>query len=100
MSIHPIARNILYELTAIGELLIGKSIPFTAANYCIGVTHVLPTSGFAHAYSGITRRQFVRYTTAAELEPSALRRLLLTVEGIGAAEDILNHVQAVKARHA
>ncbi|HEV3156752.1 MAG TPA: histidinol dehydrogenase, partial [Candidatus Baltobacteraceae bacterium] len=96
----PHREKYLDELTAVGELLIGKSTPFTAANYCIGVTHVLPTSGFARAYSGITSRQFVRHTTTAELEPSALRRLLPTVEAIGGAEGLPNHVQAVKARHA
>ncbi|MCM2442229.1 hypothetical protein HGO34_21100 [Agrobacterium vitis] len=78
------------------ELLDGQFTPFAAANYCIGITAVLPTNGFARSCSGITSRDFIRFATYARLERQALSNLLPAIEAIGAVERLPNHVEAVR----
>jgi histidinol dehydrogenase len=80
-----------------GEILDGFYTPFVAANYCIGITAVLPTNGFARSFSGITSRNFVRSTSYARLDRGALDRLLPTIEAIGEAEGLPNHVAGARA---
>ena len=69
-----------------------------AANYCIGVTAVLPTGGFGRSFSGINARNFVRFTSYAQLDRAGLRRLLPTIEAIGSAEGLPNHVEGARLR--
>ena len=91
--------SIQEKLTTAGEILVGKFTPFVAANYCIGVTAVLPTNGFSRSYSGITSRNFLRFSTHAQLNRNALLKLVPTIEAIGSAEGLPNHVQGAKARY-
>lgn len=86
----------IHRIKTAGEILEGHFTPFVAANYCIGVTAVLPTNGFARSYSGITARNFVRFTSFAKLERSALQGLYPTIEAIGEAECLPNHVAAAR----
>jgi histidinol dehydrogenase len=81
-----------------GEILDGYCTPFVAANYCIGVTAVLPTGGFARSFSGINARNFVRFTSYGQLDRAGLRRLLPTIEAIGSAEGLPNHVEGARLR--
>lgn len=80
-----------------GEILDGFYTPFVAANYCIGITAVLPTNGFARSFSGITSRNFLRFTSYARLDRAMLDRLLPTIEAIGEAEGLPNHVEGARA---
>jgi histidinol dehydrogenase len=81
-----------------GEVLDGYYTPFVAANYCIGVTAVLPTGGFGRSFSGINARNFVRFTSYGQLNRAGLRRLLPTIEAIGSAEGLPNHVEGARLR--
>jgi histidinol dehydrogenase len=90
------ARQYVLDNVVAAEILDGSFTPFAAGNYCIGVTAVLPTNGFARAYSGITSRNFLRFTSYARLEAHALAGLLPAVEAIGGAEKLPNHVEAVR----
>lgn len=89
-------RQYVLDHAVSSELLDGPFTPFAAANYCIGVTAVLPTNGFARSYSGVTARDFVRFSTYARLEHSALLGLLPVVESLGKVERLPNHVEAVR----
>lgn len=46
-----------------GEIIIGEQTPFSAANYSIGPNAVLPTGGGAKTYSGVSVRDFVKYSS-------------------------------------
>jgi histidinol dehydrogenase len=81
-----------------GEVLDGYCTPFVAANYCIGVTAILPTGGFGRSFSGINARNFVRFTSYGQLDREGLRRLLPTIEAIGRAEGLPNHVEGARLR--
>ncbi len=48
-----------------GEMLLGQHTPFSLANYAIGVNAVLPTGGAAKAWSGLSVRDFLTWTSVA-----------------------------------
>jgi len=81
-----------------GEILIGHYTPFSAANYAIGITAVLPTNGFARTFSGVTARDMLKTSTIGELSQSALESLQPTIEELGKHEGLPCHVGAAKAR--
>ena len=81
-----------------GEVLLGRWTPFSAANYAIGITAVLPTNGCSRRFSGITCRDMVKYTTTARLGRAGLEGLLPTIRALGEHETLPVHVEAARAR--
>lgn len=81
-----------------GEVLLGSYTPFSAANYAIGITAVLPTNGSARALSGITARDMLRTTTLAELDATALAALNPTIAALARYEGLPCHAAAAAAR--
>lgn len=45
------ALAISEKITCTGLILIGPYTPVSASDYCLGTDHVLPTGGYAHAFS-------------------------------------------------
>jgi len=89
-------RKVISEVQNVGEILIGEHTPFSAANYAIGITAVLPTNGFARSFSGITCKDMVKTSTIGELSESALEQLRPTIEQLGAHEGLPCHVKVVQ----
>jgi histidinol dehydrogenase len=81
-----------------GELLLGPYTPFSAANYGIGSTAVLPTNGYAGSFSGITSRHMVKTTTVGRLDRDALAGLLPIVGELGSYERLPGHIRAAEVR--
>jgi histidinol dehydrogenase len=48
-----------------GEVLLGQHTPFSLANYAVGVNAVLPTGGTARAWSALSVRDFMKWTSVA-----------------------------------
>ena len=92
-------RELALSSAVAGEVLIGESTPFAAANYAIGITAVLPTNGAARSISGITARDMRRIMTFAELAPGALELLGPTIQVLADYEGLPNHAAAAKARY-
>jgi histidinol dehydrogenase len=88
----------LKQIKNTGEILVGAHTPFSAANYAIGITAVLPTNGFARAFSGITCKDMLKTSTIGKLTPSALERLRPTIKQIGNYEGLPSHVMASEIR--
>nr|WP_144928922.1 histidinol dehydrogenase [Paenibacillus bovis] len=91
-------KLVLDQITNAGEILIGENTPFSAANYGIGITAVLPTNSFAKAYSGITSKEMVKYSTIGELNREALEDILPIIREFGKYEMLPNHVDAANIR--
>lgn len=85
-------EDILKKIKNAGEILLGHNTPFSAANYAIGITAVLPTNGFAKAFSGITCKDMIKTSTIGALSESALRELGSTIETLGEHEGLSCHV--------
>ena len=87
-------EEILAKIKNAGEILLGQYTPFSAANYAIGITAVLPTNGFAKAFSGITCKDMIKTSTIGALSESALKELKSTIDTLGEHEGLPCHVDA------
>ncbi|MFD0710541.1 histidinol dehydrogenase [Paenibacillus sp. GCM10027626] len=81
-----------------GEILIGEYTPFSAANYGIGITAVLPTNHFARAFSGITSKDMVKVSTIGKLSKQALQEIYPIIREMGTYEQLPGHVKAAEVR--
>ncbi len=87
-------EEVLSQVQNAGEILLGHNTSFSAANYAIGITAVLPTNGFARAFSGITCRDMIKTSTMGALSCEALKELEETIRALGEEEGLPFHVDA------
>jgi histidinol dehydrogenase len=81
-----------------GSVFLGAWTPETMGDYCSGTNHVLPTYGFARAYSGLSLTDFVRRMTVQELTPAGLQDLGPTAVALAGLEGLDAHANAVRVR--
>lgn len=93
-----IEDRVLTQIHHAGEILIGEYTPFSAANYGIGITAVLPTNHFARAFSGITSKDMVKYSTIGRLNREALQEIYPIIKEMGTYEQLPGHVKAADIR--
>lgn len=67
-------------------------------DYCSGTNHVLPTYGYARAYSGLSVTDFLKRITVQELTAEGLRRLGPTARTLAGLEGLDAHALAVDVR--
>lgn len=91
-------QQVVEKITHAGEILIGRHTPFSAANYGIGITAVLPTNHFAKAFSGITCKDMVKTSTIGKLSQEALQGLFPIIKEMGEYEQLPAHVKAAEIR--
>lgn len=92
------ARDWLPKVRNAGSVFLGAWAPETMGDYCSGTNHVLPTYGFARAYSGLSLHDFVKRMTVQELTPEGLRDLGPTAITLAALEGLDAHANAVRVR--
>lgn len=81
-----------------GSVFLGAWTPETMGDYCSGTNHVLPTYGFARAYSGLSLVDFTKRMTVQELSADGLRDLGPTAISIAEMEGLDAHANAVQVR--
>ncbi len=81
-----------------GEILVGQSTPFSAANFLIGCPASLPTSGFAEVSSGITVEAFLKRTAVARADAAALARMAPSIVALADHEGFPAHAAALRRR--
>lgn len=91
-------RSWLPRVRNAGSVFLGAWTPETMGDYCSGTNHVLPTYGFARAYSGLSMTDFMRRMTVQELTPDGLRDLGSTAISIAELEGLDAHANAVQVR--
>jgi histidinol dehydrogenase len=92
------ARDWLPLVRNAGSVFLGAWTPETMGDYCSGTNHVLPTYGFARAYSGLSLHDFVKRMTVQELTSDGLRELGPTAITLAALEGLDAHANAVRVR--
>ncbi|MET0533405.1 MAG: histidinol dehydrogenase [Steroidobacter sp.] len=92
------ARNWLPRIRNAGSVFLGAWTPETMGDYCSGTNHVLPTYGFARAYSGLSLLDFQKRITVQELSADGLRDLGPTAITIAGLEGLDAHANAVQVR--
>jgi len=89
--------EIAQRVTA-GLILIGPYSPVALSDYGAGTNHVLPTGGFARAFSGLSALDFSRRVGVVDCSKEGLRGLRNHVKIMASAEDLPNHYRAVDVR--
>lgn len=92
------ARDWLPHIRNAGSVFLGAWTPETMGDYCSGTNHVLPTYGFARAYSGLSLIDFQKRMTVQELSADGLRDLGPTAITIAGLEGLDAHANAVQVR--
>jgi histidinol dehydrogenase len=67
-------------------------------DYCSGTNHVLPTYGYARAYSGLSLTDFQKRMTVQELSAAGIRGLGPVAETLALLEGLDAHARAVTVR--
>jgi histidinol dehydrogenase len=92
------ARGRLAQVRAAGSVFLGPWSPEPMGDYCSGTNHVLPTYGYARAYSGLSVLDFLRRITVQELTPDGLRALGPVARTLAHLEGLDAHALAVELR--
>jgi histidinol dehydrogenase len=92
------ARAFATSVRNAGSVFLGAFTPESVGDYASGTNHVLPTYGFARAYSGLSTESFMKAITFQELSAAALTRLGPTVERLAQAEQLDAHKNAITIR--
>ncbi len=86
------------RITNAGSLFLGHLTPESAGDYASGTNHTLPTSGYAHAYSGVNLDSFRKKMTYQEILPEGLKNIGRVVEVMAENEQLTAHKSAMTLR--
>ena len=92
------ADRIADSVTAAGSVFIGPWTPESLGDYCSGTNHVLPTYGYARAYSGLSVNDFLRRMTLQRASNAGLRNVGPCAATLAQAEGLDAHRMAVEYR--
>jgi histidinol dehydrogenase len=91
-------RALLERVQHAGSVFLGSWSPEPMGDYCSGTNHVLPTYGYARAYSGLSVQDFTRRMTVQELSAEGLRDLGPTASTLARLEGLDAHAAAIELR--
>jgi len=91
-------RQWLSRIQNAGSVFLGAWSPEPMGDYCSGTNHVLPTYGYARAYSGLSVLDFVKGMTVQELSPKGLQTLGPVAVELAKLEGLDAHASAVTRR--
>lgn len=92
------AWEIADRVTNAGSVFVGNYTPESAGDYASGTNHTLPTSAWAHSYSGVNLDSFIRKVTIQEISREGLEGLGGTIMEMAEAEGLDAHANAVRIR--
>ncbi len=81
-----------------GSVFVGEFACESFGDYASGTNHVLPTSGFARNFSGVSVDSFVKKITFQEISETGVKKLGKTVEVLADREELQAHKNAVTVR--
>jgi histidinol dehydrogenase len=91
-------RRWLAGVQSAGSVFLGGWSPEVLGDYCSGTNHVLPTYGYARAYSGLSVLDFVKRVTVQEVSAEGLRNLGPTAVTLAELEGLDGHAHSVTRR--
>jgi histidinol dehydrogenase len=92
------ADAVAKKIESAGLVLIGKYAPSSASDYSLGSNHVLPTLGFGKSRASLSVLDFLKVVSTVRVSRAGLKKVDRAVREIAAAEGLLNHYEAVRAR--
>jgi len=91
-------RTLLPRVENAGSVFLGPWSPEAVGDYCSGTNHVLPTYGYARAWSGVSVASFIKQITVQELSADGLRAIGPSAATLARAERLNAHERAVTLR--
>jgi histidinol dehydrogenase len=91
-------RALLDGVTSAGSVFLGEWSPESMGDYCSGTNHVLPTYGYARAYSGLSLVDYQKRITVQQLSADGLARLGPVARTLADLEGLDAHATAVTVR--
>ena len=88
----------LESINNAGSIFLGNLTPVAGGDYGSGTNHVLPTSGAARMYSGLSAESFIKKPTIQELNKDGLMNIKDMVINLAEAEGLYAHAFSVKKR--
>ena len=92
-------RDMATQSTA-GTVFLGDPSSVAFGDYMTGANHVLPTSGTARSFSGLSTLEFMRFFTWQSLSPAGASGMAADVDRLAQAEGLPAHAAAARARGA
>jgi histidinol dehydrogenase len=84
--------------TRSGTIFLGEESSVAFGDYMTGANHVLPTSGRASSFSGLSTLEFLRFFTWQELTPAGSAGMAEAVRVLAEAERLPAHAAAAAER--
>ncbi|MDR1075828.1 MAG: histidinol dehydrogenase [Xanthomonadaceae bacterium] len=91
-------RDWLDQVEAAGSVFLGDYTPEALGDYCSGTNHVLPTSGAARAYSGVSVASFQNHVSVQSASAEGIRSIGECAYLMARAEGLDAHANAVALR--
>ena len=91
-------EEVLKDIHNAGSIFLGELTPVAAGDYGSGTNHVLPTSGCARLYSGLSTESFLKKPTIQRLTKEGLENLKDVVVTLAEYEGLYAHAESFKKR--
>jgi histidinol dehydrogenase len=91
-------RDWLDKVEAAGSVFLGDYTPEALGDYCSGTNHVLPTSGAARAYSGVSVASFQNFVSVQSASRAGIAAIGDCALTLARAEGLDAHANAVALR--
>lgn len=95
---HKEADRLAEHVENAGSVFLGAYACESAGDYASGTNHTLPTSGYAHAYSGVNLDSFMKKITFQTLSEEGIAHLGPVIETLAENEELLAHKLAATVR--
>lgn len=90
--------KIVRQIKNAGAVFLGHYSPAAVGDYVAGPSHVLPTSGTAKFFSGLSLSDFIKSSHIISYSKRALESVRGPLEKIANIEGLTKHLESVKAR--
>jgi len=91
-------QKLLKDIKNAGAIFLGPNSPVALGDYVAGPSHVLPTSGTARFFSGLSVTDFIKSSHIISYSKKALEKIREPLEKIAGIEGLQKHVDSVKSR--
>lgn len=91
-------RRWIDAIHSAGSVFLGDYAPEALGDYCSGTNHVLPTYGFARAWSGVSVASFQKSITLQQVDADGLRGIGNDAAVLARTEQLHAHERAVTRR--
>ncbi len=91
-------QRIVKDIKHAGAIFVGAYTPAAVGDYVAGPSHVLPTSGTARFFSGLSVHDFTKSSHIVSYSRKALEKVRCAAEHLATLEGLTKHMESVKIR--